>query len=241
MVRAHILLLSLLSGLLASCDEKAARSAEASTVSRPVTEEEFLKALAQASRSGRPDAVRALVHPANLQQVEEHNRPFFLEWLSREVKRAIPEIYRATATAIAPDAPLPFEGPFVYPVRPTLSLQIDFDEPPRRSVSMIRSVLVDDDGVWWLVVALPTHETVARMQRIRSDADRTEQAAAELARNIEEPLRGELKTLLRNGRKIDAIKRYREVSGEGLRMAKEVAEVLEEEVRSTSTAPDGSR
>ena len=118
MVRAHFLLLSLLSGLLVSCDEKPAKSAAASTVSRPATEAAFLKALVAASRSGDPRAVKALIHPAIIQSIDEHNKDFFTELLSREVKRAIPETHRVTTTAIAGDAPLPFEGPFVYPVRP---------------------------------------------------------------------------------------------------------------------------
>ena len=227
MVRAHFLLLSVLPGLLVSCGD-----------SRPVTETEFLKTLVAASRSGKPDAVKALVHPATFQRIDEHNRDFFLEYLSREAERAIPETYRVTTAAIAPDAQLPFEGPFVYPVRPTLSLEIDFEVPPRGSVTMIRSVLVDDDGVWWLVFALPTEATVARMQRSKADVDQIEQIASGLARRIDAPLRGELKALLRDGRKISAIKRYREVSREGLRVAKAVIDVLEAEARSVPSQGD---
>ncbi len=235
MVRAHFLLLFLLSGLLVSCGEKPATSAAADAVSRPVTEAEFLKALAAASRSGKPEAVKALVHPATVQRIDGHNKDFFREYLFRGATRAIPETHRVITTAIARDAPLPFEGPFVYPVRPTLSLQIDFEEPRGRSVSMMRSVLVDDDGVWWLVVALPTSETLARMKRSKAAADEIEKLAPDLARKIEAPLLGELRALLREGRKISAIKRYREVSREGLRVAKSVIEMLEAEARSDSS------
>ena len=110
MARARFLLLSLLSGLLVSCDESSVKPAAASAVSRPVSEAEFLSALVAASRSGRPDAVRALVHPATFQHGEKHAEAFVAEWLSREANRAIPETRRVTTTAIARDAPLPFEG-----------------------------------------------------------------------------------------------------------------------------------
>lgn len=238
MLRARFLLPSLLFGLLVSCDESSVKPAAASAVSRPVTEAAFLSAFVAASRSGRPDAVRALVHPATFQRGEKHARAFLAEWLSREAHRAIPETRRVTTTAIARDAPLPFEDSFVYAVRPTLSLQIDFDESPRRGVSMVRSVLVDDDGVWWLVVALPSEETLAKMRRSRVDADRTEQLAPDLARDIEEPVLSELKALLRDGKKISAIKRYREVSGEGLRVSKAVIDALDAEGRSVPTRGD---
>ena len=59
--------------------------------------------------------------------------------------------------------------------------------------------------------------------------------ASGLARRIEAPLLGELKALLRDGRKISAIKRYREVSRKGLMVAKSVIDVLEAEVRADSS------
>ncbi len=238
MIRAHFLLLSLLSGLLVSCGEKPVKSAAAASVSRPVTEAQFLKALVAASHSGNPDAVKALVHPAILQRIDDDNRFVFLELFSRDAKRAIPEKRRVTTTAIARDASLPFEGPMVYPVRPTLSLQIEFDEPPRRSVTILRMVLVDDDGVWWIVFPIPTAAVLAQMQRSKADADRVERLGPDLARQIEAPLLGELKALLRDGKKIAAIKRYREVSREGLLVAKSVIDVLEAEVRSVPPQGD---
>ena len=235
MVRAHFLLLSLLSGLLVSCGEKPVKSAAAASVSRPVTEAQFLKALVAASHSGNPDAVKALVHPATLQRIDDDNRFVFLELFSRDAKRAIPEKRRVTTTAIARDASLPFEGPMVYPVRPTLSLQIEFDESPLRSVTILREVLVDDDGVWWIVFPIPNEEMLARMRKLKAEADQIERLAPDLARKIEAPLLGELKALLRDGRKIFAIKRYREVSREGLKVAKSVIEVLEAEARADSS------
>lgn len=234
MVRTHVLLPLLLSGLLVSCDETATKSVDASAIPRPRTEAEFLSSLVEATRSGEPDAVKALVHPATLQLIDEQKEDFFSDWLSREANRAIPEMYRTTTTPISPHAPLPFEGAFVYPVRPTSALQIDFDDSAGGSVSMIRSVVVDDHGVWWLVVPVPNAETLERMQRSRADRERMDQRASDLVRHIEEPLRGELEALLREGRKIAAIKRYREVSGEGLRVAKSVVGGLEAQIRSSS-------
>ncbi len=71
-----------------------------------------------------------------------------------------------------------------------------------------------------------TEETLARMQDASADGERLERRASTLARNIGQPLLGELQALLRDGRKITAIKRYREVSGEGLRVAKSVIDLL---------------
>lgn len=48
----------------------------------------------------------------------------------------------------------------------------------------------------------------------------------------------ELEELLRQGKKIEAIKRYREGTGAGLRDAKEAVDVLDRELRATSSADD---
>ena len=65
------------------------------------------------------------------------------------------------------------------------------------------------------------------MPDVTADVSKLDSRAARLARSIEEPLRGELLALLRDGRKIPAIKRYREASGEGLRTAKSVIDILD--------------
>ncbi len=79
---------------------------------------------------------------------------------------------------------------------------------------------------------IPNEEMLARMRKFKAEADQIERLAPDLARKIEAPLLGELKALLRDGRKIAAIKRYREVSGEGLRVAKSVIDLLAAESES---------
>jgi ribosomal protein L7/L12 len=49
----------------------------------------------------------------------------------------------------------------------------------------------------------------------------------DLAVALQEPLRGEIAVLVKAGKKIDAIKRYRAASGEDLTTAKGVVEALE--------------
>ena len=91
---------------------------------------------------------------------------------------------------------------------------------------MIRD-LAAVDGVWLAVVACPTEEGLAAFRQVRQ-ADAAEQARArELAAGVDAPLAAELRTLLQSGRRIDAIRRYRQATGEGLAMSRRVVELLE--------------
>ena len=216
----HFFAFSMVFLLLTSCTPEGAKPANASPTRRPATDEEFIQSFVAATRSGNPANVRDLVHPECLRQVDKGKEQFFADRLAREANLSIPANPKATITTIPADAPLPFEGPFVYPVRPTRTIQIDFEDPERGSKAVIRQVVMDDGG-WWLVIPFPTDETLTQIQT-RAQDEQSEQPSRTLARNVTEPLLGELRALLRSGRKIAAIERYREVSGEGLRVAKSV-------------------
>jgi hypothetical protein len=178
--------------------------------------------------SGDAQRMRALIHPRSLACITERNRDFFDDVLARSMRPAAVESHRVTSVRRIDPAEPPGVPPALgaYPAPPTHRIQFDVTVGPNRSRTISRD-LAAVDGAWLALVVCPTDEGLAAFRQARQAAAEEQARARVLADEVGAPLAAELRALLRDGRRIEAIKRYREFSGEGLAMSRRVVELLE--------------
>lgn len=186
---------------------------------------EFAARLVTTINSKDAERRKALAHPGSLPCLNGSARTFFEEIFANQATPAIPPNYRSRSKAIPPKQPLIFEDRFDYPARPTHELQIDFETGRYGSKTIV--VQVAYDGRQWREVwACPRPETLRQMLAAREARTKHREKVKALAAGMAEPLRGQIVTLARQGRKIDAIQQYRSASGEDLSVAKDVVDLL---------------
>ncbi len=180
-----------------------------------------------AIRTRDVDALTRLTHSASRACVDDASRPFFDSVLEGDLRHA-----RAVAgyriTRIVPAGALSVPGVsdtlFREPVAATHEFQVDFGTAASQTTLIRRIAPVD--GAWYIVVPCPTPDGLERF-REREVRRREQRAQAEaLAAGLKEPLVSELKALLAAGRRLDAVRRYREASGTDLTTAVSVVDVL---------------
>ena len=186
---------------------------------------DFAARYVAAVNAGSEDGIVALLHPATRACMVKANEEFFDYVLANELKRSIPDAYRLTVTPVADDQTLLMAGMLGYPVRPSHTLQIDFDDGPYSGTTII-SYAIDDGGAWHTVIGCPTPEALAMFREARVRAEQQEARARELAAQAPADLRAEIEALMTEGKRIAAIKRYAEAAGVGLALARDVVKLI---------------
>jgi hypothetical protein len=181
----------------------------------------FVERYARALQERDLDGYKRLVHPRSLACADVDQADYYeylfhqKQWLTARTARA--------SFKIVPESHL---TGMVYPVRPTHLLQVNLALGEFKSKTLLVQVAAHE-GAWFEVVPCPTPD-VLRTLRASAAKERAEVARAEaLLSSLRDPLRSELAALLRQGKKVTAIIRYRDVSGEDLSVAKRVIELLE--------------
>ena len=186
------------------------------------------------------DGLKRLVHPKCLACINNENQDYFDDYFSREIKESIPNSYKITnITPIGNAEPLLMAEAFSYPVRPTHWVQIDFTRGTYDSKSILRQIVKVEDA-WFMVVPCPTLDTVKRFRQAKIAKEKQKERAKVLFEKLNDPILSELKKLLGEGKKVQALKRYSSVTGESLSMAKEVLALLKEsltEIRGAEFSP----
>jgi hypothetical protein len=176
--------------------------------------------------------LKKLMHPASLACVSETNRDYF-DFVSNQDFRnasALRGGYKLTSFA-----PLEAEtatmsemgGLLRNPAPPTHQFQIDtpFDAN-NRSLTLMR-LAAQSDGAWFIVTGCPTEPGLAFFrERIAAGAEQQARARA-LAENLHDPLLSEIRALLLQHKRIDAINRYGAASGVDATAATKVIDALE--------------
>lgn len=191
------------------------------------TPEQLADAFVRAARSGVPAQRLELLHPKSRACITPENQPYF-DWIfSRQQRLAAAGNTKphVRLEAIAGAAPVDPDGRSDYPVPPTHLLTLDLSPSETRGVSIVLAVLRERDG-WLEVLPCPRPGAVAGAQR--SDADAAQQArrVRALVDSMSAPFRNEVDSLARAGKRIDAMNRYRQATGEDLRTAKDVVDLL---------------
>ncbi len=204
----------------------AALCAPASAADDPRRPEDFAARFVDAVRSSEPARRLALIHPASRACMNAQTQPYY-DWIFSQQARTVIGSYRASAQRIGRvDTVLPPDGQSDYPVPPSHQLQIDFAGTAQGGAVLILFVVHEKAG-WREVLPCPRGDVVARMrERQPEDAGLARKVDA-LLKSMPAAQRGELVGLLREGRKVEAIKRYAAASGEELIVAKRVVESLD--------------
>ena len=191
-------------------------------------QQQLVQSYVAAVRSHDPARVLALFHPKVLACRNDSTRDYFDYLATQNLHLAPSAKYKTFITSLpasGPAAILPATM-FKYPVQATHQLQLDWENSPTSSVTVLRNI-VAQDGRWFIVEACPSaegmkffHDNMARRQQQQAHVQA-------LAGKVKDPLRSQLKALLKQGRKIDAVHKYQAATGADLTTAVEVMDILE--------------
>ena len=167
---------------------------------------------------------KALLHPKTLACITPVSKPLIDESLSDQFRYNIPKGYQARAEAIPADRPLAMGEGVVLPVRPTHQVFLEWQAGPTHVT--FGAQVAYADGAWREVWPCISDSKVPAL-RAANEARRQQRARAQsLAANLQPALRKELLDLLAKGQRIEAIKRYQEVSKEDLSTSRAVVESI---------------
>ena len=185
----------------------------------------FVQSLVDAINSKSLDRRKALLAPLSRVCASGDSEPFYNWTVTRQARRPIPAGYKWKISAIPPDQPLMFADRFDYPVRPSHLLQLDFETGQNSATTML-VMLVRDAGQWREVVACPKPETIAAARVAEQQRAKHEDRVRALAASAPADLKDAVVKLIKEGRRVEAFKRYSEVTGEDLATSKDVVELL---------------
>ena len=192
----------------------------------PNSPEGLAKSFVEAINGKNQERRLALLHPRSKACIDGRSQPCY-DWIfSRQAKHVIPAAkYKLLVEPLVGAQMLAADGKSDYPVRPTHQLQIDFDTGPNSSTSIVL-LIVRDGTSWYEVLPCPRPETIASVRTAEASRAEQEQRVKSLISKLADPLRGEIIALARQGQRIDAIRKYRDASGEDLSTAKSVVDTL---------------
>ncbi len=218
--------------LLALALTSAAASGFAASPSAPddaAIQNTFIKPWIAAMQSKDKAAVERLYHPAVRACMNPATKEFFDFVLEREVQDAAAETYHVTKIAPVQQPPPTFlpEEDVKYPVRPTYQVQIDVENS---GLTYIR-FLAPANGSWYEVYPCPNEKGMAYLREQQKQGAEQRKKVTQLAAGLKDPLRSELKDLLRQQRKIDAVKKYQAAASVDLTTAVLVMDALQKSKR----------
>jgi hypothetical protein len=187
----------------------------------------FVKTLVDAINSKDPAKRRALLHTESLRCETPGKDVLLDEQFARQSRFPIPGTVAWRLSAAPPGRPM-FGDRFDYPVRPTHLMQLDVKGENNETMYVVLQ-LARQGGAWREVVGCPKPETAAAAMRVALSRAEGQEKADLLARTLAPQLKTDLLALLKGDRREDAIRAYRDVSGQDLATAKAVIDALEKE------------
>lgn len=185
----------------------------------------FVKPWIDALRSKDTARIEKFFHPATRACMNASTKDFFDFVVDRE-EESVPaggyHVSRIEPLKGAPPALLPADG-FPYPVHPAYDLDVQFDQ----SDLILGRFLAKSNGSWFEVYPCPNAKGMAYFRKQLAEGEAQQHQAAQIAAGLKDPLRSELKGLLRQQRKVDAIQKVRQATGVDLAMAMRVVDLLE--------------
>jgi hypothetical protein len=186
---------------------------------------DFAPRLVAAINGKKLDVRKALLHPKTLACVTPQSKPLIDDALADQFRYNIPQDYKARVEAVPPERPLVLGDGVVLPVRATHQLHLDWRAGTATQVDFVAQVAYVD-GAWREVWPCIRDDKVPAMRAANEARRKQRERAQSLAANVPPVLRSELQTLLAKGQKIEAIKRYQEVTKEDLSTSRAVVELI---------------
>jgi len=185
-----------------------------------------------AIRSQDLAALRRLIHPATLACIDDENREYFDFVFANELqlRSDLAGDFRITRIDPVGDGSVSAEGlPGIlsYPVKPSYEFQIDVDRSAYSSLTLMRPLALHE-GRWHVVLTCPSEKGLAFFRENRKRGEEQRVRAEQLASELSDPVRSEIRALLEQGQRIPAVNRYRETTGVDLTTAMLVINLLGE-------------
>jgi hypothetical protein len=185
----------------------------------------FVASVVDAINSKSPERRRALLHPKSQPCASLEPDSFFRIIVENQSKDTVPAKYRWKLTPVPPDEPLMFAGQVDYPIRPTHTLQLEYQPEPYHGKVMLLYV-VRDGNRWSEVLACATPQMVALARAARQVKAERAERVRKLAAAMAPELKAQVLALVQAGRQVDAAKHYQAATNEDLTTAVAVVEVL---------------
>ena len=108
---------------------------------------------------------------------------------------------------------------------PTRQLQVDFSTGANRSTTVVL-LLANAGARWYEVLPCPSPDAVIGARFAMEESVRREERVRGVLARMPASLREDLLNLVKDGRRVDAIRRLADVTGEELAVAREAVDVL---------------
>jgi len=171
----------------------------------------FVDPWIKAARTGNPAQLTRFLHPKVRACINDRTRDFFdfdqLNMLDGLTPRHhITKL--APWTQPGPLFSLPADG-FTYPVQPTYELNLGALDSDTGFVFFLAQV----GDAWYMVVPCPNEKGMAVYREMAATKKARDERIASLAAELKDPLRSELRVLIKGGRIVDAAEKYKQVNG----------------------------
>jgi hypothetical protein len=188
----------------------------------------FVKPWVEALRSKDKARIERFYHPAVRACINPDTKDFFDFTLDLEADSETGGASHITKLAPARSMPagiFPEDG-FRLPVQPTYEVQVNFDPG-----ALIVEFLAPSNGSWFEVLPCPNEKGMAFFRKQIAEGAEQRKKAVQLLAELKDPLRSELKGLLKQQQKIDAIKKYQAAASVDLTTAVLVINALQKSER----------
>ena len=185
----------------------------------------FVKPWIEALRSNDKARIESFIHPSVRACINDPSKKEFWDYVLQQEHSVPAGTYQVTKIErMRQPAPtfLP-EDDVKYPVQPTYEVDIDFAQ---NNVILIQ-FLASSNGSWYDVLPCPNEKGMVFFRQKQVEGAEQEKKVAQLVAGLKDPLRSELNDLLRQQRKMDAIKKYQAAAGVDLTMAVMVIDELQ--------------
>jgi hypothetical protein len=191
----------------------------------------FIKDYVAALASGDATTLKQLLHPAALACISGDNQDYFDFLLANDLRHAgdFGAGHKVTRIAALVDgAPsLSFSPDLLfYPVAPTHEFQIDTHNGQNRFLILIRT-MASVDGHWFNVIPCPTEAGLHAFRAARAKNESQQARAKQLAADLRDPLLSQVRELLTQRRRMDAMELYKSKADVDLTTASRVIDVLD--------------
>lgn len=196
-------------------------------------EQVFVAAYIDAINSKSVEKLKKLIHPDSLACMNENNKDYFDEIFKKDMLNTLPIDTKFLFSKDVLTMYIQSSEFMVFPVTPNYQLQVDygFSSPSEiKSFTKIIPLLKQGDRIFE-VLACPTEKGFAKFREVQAIKDKQVEQKKEKYEHLPVELKSELLAMLKAGQKIEAIKYYREKTGDGLFEARDAIDYFQKEMR----------
>ncbi len=157
--------------------------------------------------------LKSLLHPKSLECITAENQDFYDDRTTLLLNEdRVPTNYELKITPIRGTDEPPWKGYFEFPVRPSHQIEIKYSLG--EDDGMIVLAIVNESGRWYEVDSCVTRETLKNYREGEAARRAQTEKVKALVTAIKEPLRSELRVLIREQKYQTARTRYEQATGQ---------------------------